>query len=160
MKHTCGTTTGPRSVVRSPTPGARRIVAVRSSVSSTPPPSKGPMIAKRIGDAAAVWVLAIGYAMATAVSLHASESLELGEEVFSNNCAACHAGGGNVVAAGRTLEADAISQYLDGGLNVESVVKQVQNGKNAMPAWSGRLDEDEIQSVSEYVYNQSKNNLW
>ena len=37
---------------------------------------------------------------------------------------------------------------------------QVQNGKNAMPAWSGRLDEDEIQSVSEYVYNQSKNNLW
>ncbi|KAL0018551.1 hypothetical protein WJX77_000758 [Trebouxia sp. C0004] len=118
------------------------------------------MIAKRIGDAAAVWVLAIGYAMATAVSLHASESLELGEEVFSNNCAACHAGGGNVVAAGRTLEADAISQYLDGGLNVESVVKQVQNGKNAMPAWSGRLDEDEIQSVSEYVYNQSKNNLW
>lgn len=47
---------------------------------------EGPMIAKRIGDAAAVWVLAIGYAMATAVSLHASESLELGEEVFSNNC--------------------------------------------------------------------------
>lgn len=33
-----------------------------------------------------MWVLAIGYAMATAVSLHASESLELGEEVFSNNC--------------------------------------------------------------------------
>ena len=40
------------------------------------------------------------------------------------------------------------------------VCLQVQNGKNAMPAWSGRLDEDEIQSVSEYVYNQSKNNLW
>ena len=47
---------------------------------------KGAIIAKRIGDAAAVWVLGIGYAMATAVSLHASESLELGEEVFSNNC--------------------------------------------------------------------------
>ena len=29
------------------------------------------------------------------------------------------------MAAGRTLEADAISQYLDGGLNVESIVKQV-----------------------------------
>lgn len=47
---------------------------------------EGPIIAKRIGDATAVWVLAIGYAMAAAVSLHASESLELGEEVFSNNC--------------------------------------------------------------------------
>ena len=39
-----------------------------------------------MGDAAAVWVLALGYAAATAVSLHAGESLELGEEVFSNNC--------------------------------------------------------------------------
>ena len=39
-KHTyaCGTMTGPRSFVRSPTPGARRVVTVRSS--STPPPSK------------------------------------------------------------------------------------------------------------------------
>ncbi len=101
--------------------------------------------------------------------------------------AACHSGGGNVIEAGKTLQKDAISQYLDGGLSVSAIllpatercfhmtgicpaalpccchcdtdsaqhavntltatawlwcvqeaaiIKQVQNGKNAMPAWS------------------------
>ena len=35
--------------------------------------------------------------------------------------AACHSGGGNVIEAGKTLQKDAISQYLDGGLSVSAV---------------------------------------
>jgi cytochrome c6 len=37
---------------------------------------------------------------------------------------------------------------------------QVQNGKNAMPAWEDRLDEDEINAVAAYVFDQATNNKW
>ena len=48
-----------------------------------------------------------------------------GEGVFSGNCAACHAGGQNVIMPDKTLEQAALEQYLDGGANVAAVVKQV-----------------------------------
>ena len=37
---------------------------------------------------------------------------------------------------------------------------QVENGKNAMPAWADRLDGDEIAAVAAYVYNQADTNGW
>jgi cytochrome c6 len=37
---------------------------------------------------------------------------------------------------------------------------QVTNGKNAMPAWAGRLSEDEIQDVAAYVFDQASNDKW
>ncbi len=37
---------------------------------------------------------------------------------------------------------------------------QVTNGKNAMPAWAGRLSEDEIQDVAAYVYDQASGDKW
>lgn len=46
-------------------------------------------------------------------------------QVFLNNCAACHTGGANVVQAEKTLQKDALVQYLDGGFKVESIVTQV-----------------------------------
>ncbi|CAL5220926.1 g3023 [Coccomyxa viridis] len=96
-----------------------------------------------------------------AVTLSASAAdLSAGEDVFTGNCAACHSGGGNVIEAGKTLQKDAISQYLDGGLSEAAIIKQVQNGKNAMPAWSGRLSEDEINDVAAYVYDQASNDKW
>jgi cytochrome c6 len=36
----------------------------------------------------------------------------------------------------------------------------VENGKGAMPAWADRLDEDEIEAVANYVYQQASNNAW
>ena len=41
-----------------------------------------------------------------------------GESVFRGNCAACHVGGQNVIRPERTLEQDALEEYLDGGANV------------------------------------------
>jgi mono/diheme cytochrome c family protein len=39
-------------------------------------------------------------------------------------------------------------------------VVQVENGKGAMPAWEGTLDDDEIQAVSAYVYDQASGDKW
>ncbi|EIE23706.1 cytochrome c6, partial [Coccomyxa subellipsoidea C-169] len=84
--------------------------------------------------------------------------LSAGEEVFSNNCAACHTGGANVVQAEKTLQKDALVAHWCFADMLLSA--QVTNGKNAMPAWAGRLSEDEIQDVAAYVYDQASNDKW
>lgn len=97
--------------------------------------------------------------MAVAPAAFAAD-LENGATVFAGNCAACHAGGNNVIQNEKTLRKDALEQYLSGGLKPESIVTQVTNGKNAMPAFGGRLDEEEITDVAAYVYDQASNNKW
>ena len=81
--------------------------------------------------------------------------LDAGAQVFAGNCAACHAGGNNVIQNEKTLKKEALEAYLTGGLKEASIVYQVTNGKNAMPAFGGRLAEDEIQNVAAYVFDQS-----
>ena len=56
----------------------------------------------------------------------------------------------------KTLEKEALEQYLAGGRNEKAVMMQVTNGKNAMPAFGGRLGEDEIQNVASYVIATSE----
>lgn len=76
-----------------------------------------------------------------------------GAKVFSANCAACHLGGNNVVMANKTLKKEALEQF---GMNsADAITYQVQNGKNAMPAFGGRLSDKEIQDVAAYVLDQS-----
>lgn len=77
-----------------------------------------------------------------------------GAQVFSSNCAACHIGGGNAVNAAKTLKKADLEQYEMN--SAEKIVYQVTNGKNAMPAFKGRLTDDQIASVAEYVLQQSE----
>lgn len=91
-----------------------------------------------------------------ATSSFSQGDIDAGEQVFSGNCAACHAGGQNVIMPERTLEKDALEQYLAGGRNENSVITQVTNGKNAMPAFGGRLDEEDIANVAAYVISTSE----
>jgi len=74
-----------------------------------------------------------------------------GEQIFNANCAGCHAGGKNALVADHTLEKEAIEKYLAGGFNEKSIVYQVTNGKNAMPAFGGRLSDTDILNVASYV---------
>ncbi|GMI12006.1 hypothetical protein TrLO_g9683 [Triparma laevis f. longispina] len=83
-----------------------------------------------------------------------------GEQVFSANCAACHAGGQNVIMPEKTLQKDALTQYLSGGMKEASVVTQVTNGKNAMPAFGGRLSDEDISNVASYVIDQAQGDKW
>lgn len=83
-----------------------------------------------------------------------------GKQVFSNNCVACHAGGRNVVQANKTLKQDALETYLENygaDHNLSAIVYQVTNGKNAMPAFGGRLTADQIEDVAAYVNDQAEN---
>jgi len=80
-----------------------------------------------------------------------AQEVSSGEIVFKANCAVCHAGGQNAVVYDHTLEKEAIEKYLAGGFNEKAIVYQVTHGKNAMPAFSGRLSEQDISNVAAYV---------
>ena len=86
--------------------------------------------------------------------------VESGATIFAGNCAACHAGGNNVIVAEKTLRKEALDSYLTGGRKESSVVTQVTNGKNAMPAFGGRLSDEEIGDVAAYVIDQANGDKW
>ncbi|MEB3248086.1 MAG: c-type cytochrome [Merismopediaceae bacterium] len=76
-----------------------------------------------------------------------------GAQIFTNKCAACHLGGGNVVNGEKTLKQETLEKF---GMNsAEAIIAQVTNGKNAMPKFGGQLSEAEIQNVAAYVLDQA-----
>jgi len=76
-----------------------------------------------------------------------------GGKLFSQNCAACHAGGGNLVNGAKTLKKDALEKY--DMYSKEAIVYQVTNGKNAMPAFGNRLSSEQIEHLADYVLAQA-----
>eukprot|EP01083_Nonionella_stella_P029263 80620_1 len=103
-----------------------------------------------------VRVAAIITATVTAPHAALAGDVQNGEQLFNNNCAACHAGGQNVIMPNKTLEKEALETYLAGGRSEKSIISQVTNGKNAMPAFGGRLGDDQIADVAAYVMATSE----
>lgn len=81
-----------------------------------------------------------------------------GAKIFNANCSACHMGGNNVIIADKTLKQAALEKYLANYAAgpKEAIMTQVKNGKNAMPAFNGRLSDDQIADVASYVLNQAQ----
>ncbi len=77
-----------------------------------------------------------------------------GAKIFNANCAACHMAGRNVVMATKTLKKDALEKYQMNSL--EAIINQVHNGKNAMPAFKGKLNNQQIEDVASYVLQQAE----
>ena len=77
-----------------------------------------------------------------------------GAKIFSANCAACHAGGNNVINGAKTLKQDALEKYEIN--SIDAITYQVNNGKNAMPAFKGRLTDAQIDDVATYVLSQAE----
>jgi mono/diheme cytochrome c family protein len=68
-----------------------------------------------------------------------------GREVFTQNCGSCHtlADAGTSGTVGPNL--DELQP------DAEVVERQVRNGGGGMPAFEGRLSDEQIQAVAEYV---------
>ena len=80
-----------------------------------------------------------------------------GGQIFNTNCAACHAGGGNIVKGERTLRQADLEAFLPNYLtgHETGIVAQVTYGRNAMPAFLDVLSENEIADVAAYVEDQA-----
>ncbi|TAD78058.1 MAG: cytochrome c6 [Oscillatoriales cyanobacterium] len=100
------------------------------------------------------WAIALVAAWLSLTGVAQAADLDNGAKIFNANCAACHAGGRNVVNAAKTLQKDALAQF---GMNsVEAIKKQVTNGNGAMPAFGGKLSADDIEDVANYVLSKSE----
>lgn len=112
---------------------------------------------KKLLSILSVLILAIFiFAIAFVHPSYADASAELvakGAKVFSANCAACHMNGNNVVDANKNLKAETLKKF--GMDSTDAIVTQVTNGKNAMPSFKSRLNEEQIQAVAAYVLTQS-----
>ena len=80
-------------------------------------------------------------------------SFEKGEKIFLNNCAVCHAGGNNIIIPEKNLKKETLE--ANGMTTKSAIAYQVLNGKNGMPAFGGRLKENEIEAVAIYVLEES-----
>lgn len=84
--------------------------------------------------------------------------LDAGEQLFSQKCVSCHAGGKNLVNPEKTLSLkDLETNSRD---NINAVITQVTNGGNGMPIFGESLSDEEIINVANYVLNQAKNSAW
>ena len=84
-------------------------------------------------------------------------NFEKGKDVFQNNCLACHKGGRNFILPEKNLKKDMLE--ANGMNTLNSISYQIINGKNGMPAFGGRLQEDEIEILASYVLKQSLTNF-
>ena len=86
-----------------------------------------------------------------------ANNLEEGKEIFVTNCIACHKGGENLIIPEKNLKKSTLE--ANGMYSLHAIVYQVMNGKNGMPAFGGRLREEEIENVGFYVLKQSAINF-
>ncbi|MGK7909328.1 MAG: cytochrome c6 PetJ [Synechococcus sp.] len=100
-----------------------------------------------------VFVALVVLALAFPYPASAEPDLSLGKTVFNAQCVTCHKGGANLVVANKDLKKATLGKY--NMASIDAIQSQVRKGKNAMPAFAGRLDEQQIESVSAYVLAQA-----
>ena len=93
------------------------------------------------------------------INTEKSKSMDLnkGEKIFQQNCIVCHEYGNNSIIAEKNLKKQSLE--TNGMNTITSITYQVTNGKNGMPAFGGRLKEEDIIEVANYILYQSANNF-
>lgn len=85
------------------------------------------------------------------LSLH-PEAVKIGARLFGNNCAVCHGSDGGGAYGFPDLTDKG---WLYGG-SPEAIETSIRNGRRgAMPAWSGVIDDEQINQVTEYLFKLS-----
>jgi cytochrome c6 len=105
-------------------------------------------------------ILLLAIALFKLTFIHPALAAEIsnGAKIFEANCASCHIGGGNILITEKTLKKEALLKYLKNydSDSIEAIIHQVQNGKNAMPAFKDKLTPEEILDVASYVFQNAE----
>lgn len=72
-----------------------------------------------------------------------------GEKLFSIHCIACHVEKNNKIIPEKNLKKETLENL--GINNRNSLIYQIINGKNGMPAFGGRLKIYEIEEITSYI---------
>ncbi|PLZ85001.1 cytochrome C [Fischerella muscicola CCMEE 5323] len=107
-----------------------------------------------------LFIFLFAIALLIFIFISPAEAAEMSDaaKIFNSNCASCHIGGGNILISEKTLKKEALQKYLENynTNSIEAIIHQVQNGKNAMPAFKSKLSEDEIIQVAAYVFQKAE----
>jgi mono/diheme cytochrome c family protein len=71
-----------------------------------------------------------------------------GAQLFSNNCETCHGPNGAGGHVGPDLQKSPVAE------NLARVEKQIRNGSGAMPPFEGKLSNNQIDMIAQYVVEQ------
>jgi cytochrome c6 len=74
---------------------------------------------------------------------------EKGEKLFSTHCLSCHIQRNNIILPEKNLKKETLENF--GINNKTSLVYQIINGKNGMPAFGGKLKQIEIAEIISYL---------
>jgi len=85
---------------------------------------------------------------------HEQPSIATGDSLFTENCAACHANGGNIIRRGKNLKQRAMAR--NGYGEVSAIASIVTQGKGIMPSYAEKLSSEEIRAIAQYVHEQSE----
>jgi cytochrome c6 len=84
-------------------------------------------------------------------------NLEKGKTLFNLNCTACHQKGENLIIPEKNLKKEILQ--ANGMYSLNAIKYQILNGKNGMPAFGGRLKEQEIEEIANYIIIRSEKNF-
>lgn len=73
--------------------------------------------------------------------------LEVGQSVYENECARCHGAEGGGGFGTKLADGQVVIVYPD----IADEIDVIANGRNGMPAFSDRLDPEEIEAVARYT---------
>ena len=82
---------------------------------------------------------------------------EKGEILFENYCFQCHKNGNTILVTEKNLKKESLER--NGMNSIESIRYQVKNGKNGMPAFGGKLKEEDIEEIANYILYKSQRNF-
>ena len=73
--------------------------------------------------------------------------LEVGQQVYENDCARCHGDAGGGGFGPKVAEGTVTVVYPD----IADEIAIIADGRNGMPSFSARLDPEEIEAVARYT---------
>jgi mono/diheme cytochrome c family protein len=89
-----------------------------------------------------------------AIQQEADQPVDMpGKSLFTVNCAACHANGGNIIRRGKNLKQKAMVR--NGYGEVDAITSLITQGKGIMPAYADKLSEGEIGAIAQYVHQKA-----
>ena len=80
--------------------------------------------------------------------------LATGKKLFQIHCLSCHQNNGNSIIPEKNLKKDTLES--NGMTNISAISYQILNGKNGMPAFGDRLQENEIEQIASYILEQAE----
>ena len=84
-------------------------------------------------------------------------TIEKGDILFQQYCNQCHQNGTTILFPEKSLKKENLERN---GINsIEAISYQLKNGKNGMPAFGGKLKEEEIKKIASYIIEKGKKNF-